>query len=200
MSTEQLNHTSEKQKPALDGELEIFAGYVKHFEQKAHKSKRNKLIGKLSIGTEKGKTDILQVASQKSMDRELGLSMVKRAEEASKLAAEDKFADPESKFLGASTEKDGVKRLLTVSVDRTAERNLPTHGDMGDSLNFKITTLGAEGQSHSTSYSVGLNGEVSLTGPDGDISKIHANSDSASRMAADLDSFPLLTYPSELPY
>lgn len=202
MSTEQLSATEKINKPKFAKELELFSGYVEHFKEKAKKSIINRTVGKLSIGTEKGGDNIVQVSTQKSMDRELGTSIVGRALEASSRASKVGGIDMNSNTLGSTlTDESGIQRILTIYIDRSSDRELPTHGDMRDSLNFTVTTLGNNPEeAHSILYSVGLNGEVSMTGPEGDVTKVHANSDAASRMLADIDSFPAPQYPAELPY
>jgi hypothetical protein len=213
MSTEKLSSTQETQRetPRFSRQLDIFAGYAKGFAEKARKSRFNRLVGKLSIGTEmgkgasfEGKRDIIEVSTQKVLDRKLGVSLIERAQEAAKQAAEEPGIDISSGLSSMTTDEHGVKRILTIGVDRSKgdkTRAQYTHGDYRDTLNYRITTLGnSPEEAHSIDYTVGLKGEVSMTGPEGDMSKIHANSDTAARMLEQINAFPPAQFSPELPF
>jgi hypothetical protein len=193
-------------------ELEAFAVYPPDFARRAKKSVMNRIAGRLSVGTASGKhatpeskRDIRDVQTQKALDRELGVSLLDRVQEQAKQASEETGVDLDSGLSSMTVDEHGVRRILTIGVHREVRQKHPrlqyTHGDMKDSLDFRITTLGSEpGEVHTIGYSVGLNGEVSLIGPEGDKSKVHHGSDAAERMLADLDSFPDPRHSPEVPF
>jgi hypothetical protein len=182
--------------------IEAFAVYPNSYLAKARKSRLNRLAGRLSIGSEAGKSDIIEVTTQKVLDMQLGVSLVERAQSAAVTASEEKGADLRSDTLVSHTgdAEHGNLRILGVHCQRSAERAMDSHGHSKDALEYRITTFGSEDESHSISFTVALDGRVTMTGPDGEKTKVHAGSETAERMLAELDAFPPLRLPTEQPF
>lgn len=179
--------------------------YMEDSVKRTKNGLRNRAIGKLSVGTEDGKADILDVGTKKRHNREFGLSLAERIVD--KVRGVDNVEDgaDEDSLTGSREVEGGLKQYVTVTVDRSSERSLPTHGDQKDSMGLRVWTVGEDGEGdpvgHTVEYRIGLSGDVSMRlGEEGKFTPVNYNSDAGDKFTAEVNNLPDLSYPPELPY